>query len=83
MINFRRKDEKIQVEIQHGIFFTDKMFVLEINQAQDYQAELLKRQLQENLNNHIIRIKAKAYQEGWKAAKAKTKKQTEFYGGWV
>lgn len=84
MITIKRKDEKVQFEIEHGIFYADQHFVLELNQAYPYQAELLRKAFQDNLNRHLINIKEKYYNEGWKNAKAKTKKKRhdDFYGGW-
>lgn len=82
MISFWREDTKIVVHVEHGIFHDDNGFNLEINQSQIYQAELLKRQFQENLNRHLRNIKEDAYNAGWKDAKAKTKKRTSFWGGW-
>lgn len=82
MIKFYRKDNKVQIDVEHGIFFNDGYFSLEINQSMDYQAELLKKALQDNLNKHLMIIKEKYYNEGWKDAKAKSGKRKSFWGGW-
>ena len=82
MISFVRNGNKVVVKIEHGIFLSNDYFDLELHQDYDYQAELLRRAFQENLNEHIIKIKRKAYEDGWKDAKAKRKKSDYFYGGW-
>ena len=82
MIRFTRKENKVIVQIEHGIFFDEEYFVLKIDQNENYQAELLSRQLNENLNNHLIKLKEKYYMEGWKNAKAKSAKRKFFFGGW-
>ena len=84
MLQFIRKDNVVIVELQHGIFHDNGYFELEIQQNQKYQAELLTKALQENLNRHLSRIKRDYYNLGWKEAKARTRKRRsdEFYGGW-
>jgi len=82
MIKFSRDNSKVKVDLEHGIFFGDGYFSLEINQSMDYQAELLRKALQDNLNRHLERIKEKYYNEGWKDAKAKSGKRKSFWGGW-
>jgi hypothetical protein len=82
MISFSRKDAKVLIKIEHGIFWGDGYFEFEINQSYEYQAELLKKALRDNLERHIKNIKEDSYNLGWKEAKAKSKKTTEFYGGW-
>lgn len=82
MISFIREEKKVKVNIEHGIYYSLECFSLYINHDEYFQAELLKRQFQANLDRHLARIKQKYYNEGWKQAKAKNKKQLEFYGGW-
>lgn len=85
MIKIGRKESKVIVQVKHGIFFGEEYFELEINQGSDYQAELLKRQLQDFMETKLQIIRRDAYLEGWKDAKAKTKKKTsrqEFHGTW-
>lgn len=82
MIRFYREENKVNIHVEHGIFGNDVGFELKIEQAYAYQAELLTRALQENLNRHLTKIKEDAYNAGWKDAKAKTRKRTSFWGGW-
>lgn len=82
MIRFKRSSTNVIIEIEHGVFGNADYFTLEINQTRDYQAELLRQAFRENLNRHLIAIKEKYYAEGWKGAKAKTKKRSDFWGGW-
>jgi hypothetical protein len=82
MISFKRTENKVQVNIEHGIFGQDDFFALYINQGIDYQAELLRNALQENLNRHLTDLKRKYYEKGWKDAKGKKKKESFFFGGW-
>lgn len=82
MIQIYRTGSKVQIHVQHGIFHNNSGFELDINQAHEYNAELLTRALQENLNNHLVALKKKYYEEGWKNAKAKKQKRTHFWGGW-
>ena len=53
MLSFQRDKNKIKIHLQHGIFFSTEYFDLEINQDYSYQAELLRKALQENLNKHL------------------------------
>lgn len=84
MIKFGRDNTSVKVYVEHGLFGTSECFTLNIHQDHPYQAELLRNQLQENLNKHIKSIKEKAYNDGWADAKAKRKKKnwSEFWGGW-
>jgi uncharacterized protein (DUF2164 family) len=82
MIKFYRKDSNTLVHVQHGVFGSEQGFELKIEQAHDYQAQLLVNALHENLNRHLKEIKEKYYNEGWKDAKAKKKKRISFFGGW-
>lgn len=82
MLKFWRKENIVYVCVEHGIFWGNEYFELEIHQGKDYQAELLREALNENLNRHITKIKEEYYNQGWKDAKAKTKKRTWFGGGW-
>lgn len=82
MLRFKRNENKVLVEVEHGVFFNGAYFSLELHQSQDYQAELLRKAFQENLNRHLEKIKQKYYNEGWKDAKAKTAKRSSFWGGW-
>ncbi len=79
MITFERNEKEVLIHIEHGLFGGDQHFQLKIEQSFPYQAELLKNQLKKNLENHLNKIKEEAYNEGWKAAKAKTKKKTQFF----
>lgn len=81
MIRFKRKDTKVIIDVEHGVFNGGEYFELEINQSQEYQAELLRKAFQENLNKHLKQTKEKYYNMGWKHAKAKSKKWTSFWGG--
>ena len=83
MIKFKRNNTLIEVEIEHGIFYNDDFYNLEIRCSGEIEAELLKRQLQKNLDKHLSKIYAHAYNEGWKNAKAKSKKRTDFYGCFI
>lgn len=88
MIHFKRNDNKVIIEIEHGIFPLDKgYFTRELEQTHPYQAELLRKAFQENLNKHLEHIKREYYNRGWKdcqrkGIKAKDRKKTEFFGGW-
>lgn len=83
MIKFKQDGKKVKVYIEHGVFGNSESFFLEIQQEFDYQASLLRDQLQKNMDRHISKIKQEYYNRGWKDAKAKTKKRTEFYSGWI
>jgi len=82
MIKFLRNEKTVKIEIEHGIFGNENIFELDIHQSFDYQAELLRKQLNENMNRHLKQLKEKYYNEGWKHAKAKTRKRTSFFGDW-
>ena len=80
MISFERSENKVLVNVQHGIFFNDQYFQLDINQGHPYQAELLYRQLNKTLREKLESIRREEYEKGWKDAKAKRAKQTWFSG---
>jgi hypothetical protein len=82
MLSFDRIGPDVIVNIEHGIFYNGNHFVLKISSTHDYQAELLKRQFQKKLSDELEAIRREAYNQGWKDAKAKTKKQTWFTGWW-
>jgi hypothetical protein len=82
MISFSREENKVTIKIKHGLFYNGDYFSLPIQQSYEYQAELLRRQLENHLNDQLKRIKREAYNEGWKDKSAKRKKRDEFYGGW-
>lgn len=83
MIKFKAKDSAVVVEIEHGIWNDDGgFFSASIETNLPYQAELLRKQFQEKLDKELAKVKEKYYNEGWKEAKAKTKKRKEFYGTW-
>jgi len=82
MIKFSRNETDVIILVEHGIWYNSDAFQLKINQSRPYQAQLLLEQFQENLNRELSRVKEKYYKEGWKNAKAKTRKRTDFYGGW-
>ena len=84
MIRFSRDEKKVQIKIEHGIFRSTEYFTLELEYGENYQAELLMKAFQDNLNRHQKEMKEKYYNEGWADAKAKRKKRTNerFWGGW-
>jgi hypothetical protein len=82
MLSFFRKENKVIVKLEHGIWGSDEHFALEIGQSFEYQAQLLKDALNKNLQNNLERIRREAYNQGWKDAKAKTRKQTWFSWSW-
>ena len=84
MITFVKEGKNVSVKIEHGIFYGDAHFSVQIIQSYEFQAELLKRALQEKMNIEISKIKRNAYNQGWKEAKAKSKKKQydDFFGGW-
>ena len=50
--------------------------------GRDDFALLLRDNLHSKINGTLMEIRRKAYEEGWKDAKAKTKKETWFSGCW-
>lgn len=82
MITFSRNDNKVIVKVEHGIFHGDQYFELDILQNYQYQAQLLRNALELNLSRKLEEIRKEAYEQGWKDAKAKRKKQTWFSGWW-
>jgi hypothetical protein len=84
MISFKREGSRVKVSIDHGVCnVASTCYELEIGQGYELQAELLMQQLRKHLDDELSKVKERYYREGWKDAKAKTKKRTEFkYGGW-
>lgn len=82
MIYFNRKGKIVHINVEHGIFGSSEYFQRDLDFTQEYIAELVINALQENLNRHLISLKRKYYEQGWKDAKAKKRKQDSFWGGW-
>lgn len=84
MLSFKRKDNVVQILVEHGINHDGTHFELTINQNHEYQAELPKRQFQKHLEDKLKAVKQEAYNEGWKDAKAKRRKKIwmDFFGNW-
>lgn len=82
MISFKRIDNKVEVQVKHGVLFNDQYFTLNINETYAYQAELLTRQLNDQLQKKLEAIRKEAYEQGWKDAKAKSAKKTWFSRWW-
>lgn len=82
MIEFKRNENKVVIQVKHGIFYDGGYFEFELNQGFAYQAELMKRQFEKHMKHQLARVQREAYNQGWKDAKAKVKKETEFWGNW-
>ncbi len=76
MIKFKRLDNKVLVQFEHGIFYSDDFFECELVQSKDYQAELLTQAFHENLDKHLINIKEKYYNLGVERCQSEDKKKT-------
>lgn len=73
------------MRVKHGIFYDGAAFALTIQQSFPYSAELLKRQFEKHMTEQLQRVQRDAYNEGWRNAKAKTKKKiylNDFDGSW-
>ncbi len=82
MISFKRTDNIVVVQVKHGVLFNDEHFTLQIASSHAYQAELLNRQLKDQLENKLEAIRKEAYEQGSKDAKAKRAKKTWFSRWW-
>lgn len=83
MISFTRNDNQVIVKVEHGIFpANNSYFSLEITQAFEYQAELLRRQLHNHLSSKLEAIRQEAYNQGWKDAKSKKVPKRTWFSGW-
>lgn len=83
MITIQRKDTKVIVHIQHGIFYNEYGYNLELTYESDATAELWSRQIRDNMERHLKAIATDAYNQGWKDAKGKkVPKRKYFWGKW-
>jgi hypothetical protein len=80
MIKFKVNEGHLRVEIETNI--DNKYIFLDWKTGDGLYSELLRRQLNNNMNKNLERIREEAYEQGWKDAKAKVKKKDWFYGWW-
>lgn len=81
MINITREGTQVKVEIKSSYPLT-KTYLFYWECGREDFAMLLRDNLQGSMNKALERLKTQAYNEGWKHAKAKTKKTTWFSGWW-
>lgn len=63
-------------------WFNLQKWTFEVSAASDLEAEYVAHSMREQMNEKLRRIRAEAYEEGWKDAKAKRAKRKYHHGGW-
>lgn len=77
MIKIYRKKTYVFVEVDTNL---DWVVPFKWVQSSELDAVLLERHLRDELYSRVEAIREEAYNQGWKDAKAKRKKQTWFWG---
>lgn len=80
MIQFTREGTKVRIEISSNALSKSFLFYHEC--GQDHFASLMDDSYQERMSQSLERIRREAYNQGWKDAKAKVKKESWFSGWW-
>lgn len=79
---YHNKDSKdIEINIFSSLI-NGKFFSLKFSQHEVYQAKLLCEHLDKEMNLKLENIRKQSYEQGWKDAKSKKKKQGYFNLGW-
>lgn len=83
MIQFNRKDSRVQVKVSIDIPRSGNWtYTLDRTESDVPSAQLIVNRMDDVLSNKLKQIREDAYNAGWKDAKAKTKKQDWFAGYW-
>ena len=81
--NINREGESIRVSITVTIpHFDDRVFSLEWNCGSEVYAGLLTEAIRKQTQDTLEDIRRRAYEDGWKDAKGKRRKQNHFSGCW-
>lgn len=78
MIDFQQSGADVKITIDSGV----GKFVFTHNCTHGYLAGLMRTQYEQHVVSVLEKITRDAYNQGWKDAKAKTKKATWFKGWW-
>lgn len=72
----RGKNHSVLIRVQHGDRLLDFWTLGEMPQ---FQAEAVRRMIDQEVSDHIEAIRREAYERGWSDAKKKRRKLTRFY----
>lgn len=79
MIKIERHEKQVRVKIEHGAYYDSEEIWLYWNCNDELFAQLLTRQIYKKLDETIQKIRKEEYEQGWKDAKGKKKKQLEWF----
>ncbi len=83
MIKFDRIDSKCQAIVELNIVGAKNWdYKFEFNENDIPTAQLVINAIKDQMNERLKVIREKAYEDGWKDAKAKKRRQDWFAGGW-
>ena len=82
MIEITRKDTEVGVRIDLELSCDRPVLFFTRNETYGYQAALLENRIKHLLEKKLSSIRKRAYEEGYKDAKAKRAKKTEFCPTW-
>jgi hypothetical protein len=77
-LHFSRKDKTIQLFGFTDVTNSEMHHVFEIGCGEAWVAELLRRNLDTRLDSAVAKMRRKAYEEGWRDAKSKRRRQKDF-----
>lgn len=78
MIKFNSSGGDVKIVVDSGV----GKFTFTHHCAEDYLAGLMRDQYEKHMNSVLEQERRKAYDQGWKDAKAKRKRETWFSGWW-
>lgn len=74
---FKRSNKTVQLWGFTDVTDSSLHHVFSIECDQPWQAELMRRDFDKRLDNAVANMRRRAYEEGWKDAKAKRRRQKE------
>lgn len=82
MFTFERDGTSLKLQVEAKTYIAKRWYSFSWQCTDEIYADLLVKNFQEHLSNRLQGIRRSAYEEGWKDAKAKKKKET-WFAGWL
>lgn len=82
MITLKREGTKVRLEFDSGLKIERNVFIFEWECGQEYAAELLTKQLTDNMHGRIEKIRREAYEKGFEDHKKRQPKEEWFSKWW-
>lgn len=82
MFTFIRDKTDVKVQIEAKSSVQARWFVFTWHCSDEVYADLLVKSFEANLEEKLKKARKESYDQGWKNAKAKQKRET-YFGGWI